>query len=636
MASQLLVRNVAVFLLYAFGVAQAAVNQGINTATTNLDQASYSFEPAKSTTTSVPTNTGGPCSHDPLQIGPPLDPACDICVYYVVQLYAACGNLQWDFDCIDLYLIYCPSTTSKPTSTSQLPGATTTKTTTKEAEKTTTATVKVSATSSALPLPTTEPFSLSSTAHLTSTTTAVTTSAAVVVTSSAAVSTQTSARTTSKASSSASTAAQGSTSNVSTSAKAGSTTSAKAGSTTSSSPSPGSSSSPSPSPSTSSQGSPSPSPSSTSPDTSPSPSPSPDTISPSPTGTKFAPTTGTGSVPTQTASPCLGKADGTFICAGSQTLALCKNEVFSKSITCEYGTVCCPSKKSCTSRAQCPDIIDGTETVTADVATSTTFSPRPRPTVDPTICNGQPDFTSVCASGKTTVQCVNNEIVKGSSQTCDGAATCCLASGKCDLPDYCGVESIAASIDDIKITYTVNLSEECKKAVSGEKFCTSKNTFSVCQYGTIASTGTCSTGMLCCPDTNQCDYPSACPSVPPIRPKAEVLQKKNECDGLPGGFRTCSVDGFASLSCDGASGIRADFTCRYGKCCASTGVCPKKDGQCPNPCTDMPDGDFVCGSSREGYACFGDKPNTDYAIFCQVPLQICCAKTRACSSLDDC
>ncbi|KAJ3207420.1 hypothetical protein HDU67_007468 [Dinochytrium kinnereticum] len=199
-------------------------------------------------------------------------------------------------------------------------------------------------------------------------------------------------------------------------------------------------------------------------------------------------------------------------------------------------------------------------------------------------------------------------IVTGSQRTCEGAAVCCLNTGKCNLADYCDKE-LVESIEDLKIEYPPKSDALCVGKAQGEKICVGKSAAAVCQYSVISSEVSCASGMLCCPSTNQCDFAFNCDGIPPVKIPDSALVAKSECSGMPPGARICSDDGYASLSCDGKDGTLFESTCRFGKCCKDTGFCPRRNAACANPCDNIAEGQFVCGTPKQGFPCVDGAPS---------------------------
>lgn len=281
---------------------------------------------------------------------------------------------------------------------------------------------------------------------------------------------------------------------------------------------------------------------------------------------------------------CSGKPDGKMICTGGNTFTLVQGGVCTPNQMCPQGLVCCDGKQMC----------DHPGCNGAPYVYTPPSSPSPPSyVVSGANCTGVSDGHITCTSATMFTICQNEKPATQVSQSCQPGLYCCANTNRCDVAG-CPPVGYVPPVVNTPAPYNPN---SCQGIPDGHIYCTSQNTFNMCQNGLPVSSAsqTCQPGLVCCAATNRCDV-SGCPSAysPPMiysnsrrlsligmslsRPLALGLKLATDlavtvvnCAGKPDNYIMCSSTTTFNFCLNGVPVQAYDQTCQAGlTCCEAT------------------------------------------------------------------
>ncbi|KAI9346092.1 hypothetical protein DFJ73DRAFT_482770 [Zopfochytrium polystomum] len=356
--------------------------------------------------------------------------------------------------------------------------------------------------------------------------------------------------------------------------------------------------------------------------------------------------------PTPPAINCDGLADSTFVCTGGNTFTLCQGGLATPSQTCPSGLVCCSGKGKC----------DYPGCATTPYVPPTPSTPA---YVPPVInCKGVPDGKIACASATSFRICQNGLPASSVDINCQPGLYCCANTNKCDVAGCPGAGYVAPA----PVPYDPSV---CQNVKDGNIYCTSANTFNMCQNGlpVSSSSQTCPPGLVCCAASNRCDVPGCpvsygsvvaptysggstfkyAPIVVGLSVKSPSSITTCDCSGQPDNRLRCTSPTTFNF-CYGQTPVTAyDQSCPAGlTCCEATQRCEASCSSAPpqyapSPPVYTPSSGSLCsGISNNGVVCTGPTTfnicwNQTYASAVDQSCpsgQTCCSNTGRCDSAD--
>ncbi|KAJ3212073.1 hypothetical protein HDU67_004079 [Dinochytrium kinnereticum] len=408
------------------------------------------------------------------------------------------------------------------------------------------------------------------------------------------------------------------------------------------------------------------------------------------------PVTGGSPPPVNVVAPtCQGVADGKISCLSATTFNVCLNGAFANALpqSCQAGLQCCSSSNACVWPGQCA---------------TPPLPPAPAPVTPPSggvvdgSCAGIADDKISCLSSTTFNICKGGVFAVSAPQSCYPGLVCCTVANSCVWPGTCPApaappvttSTLSSSSTMHSTTETTSTSSYDSSAVASHTSshasstshssalpsvtaapsipfdtngclgtandkigCTSSTSFNICLNGAFFSSPSqnCQAGLVCCAETNSCEWASACPDS-----RAKV------CHGVADRTVICTSSTTYNVCLGGLVTAKAfDTACPAGyECCAAAGGCVVA-GSCdstvtiptlpdPSPNTPAPvtppaivpvvDRNSCLGTADGNIACTGDSSfntcqNGAFSLavdqVCVAGL-VCCAATNRCDYAASC